>query len=145
MAERIKSIEREALMALYGAEQLLEKCSREFRDLSRRTKNGYRDIRLVEVKLNKLIDHILETVPEEQLRTVQRHMGMSEIRVVTKNYTGKYEDDWLISREDVFELTKAAAERCMTCENTTGKGCAIARLLDELPIDVVNGIYIGCR
>lgn len=143
--ERINARQREAFVALYGGAQLLDKYYADFAALSRRVPNGYRDYKLTMSVLEKLLGKLLDTIPADQLQTIQRQMSMSEIRVATRDYTGKRHDDWLLSRDDISTLVNAAAERCMTCENETGAGCGLSRLIDELPVDVVNTLYIGCK
>lgn len=142
---RINAYQREVLLLLYGTVQMLEHHEQDLGTLSRRVKNGYRDMRMALTVLNKLLRNVMDTVPAEQQMTVLRHMKISEIKIATKDVTGRTEDDWLLSRDDIAQLVNAATEKCLMCDNTTGKGCELARLIDELPVDVTNTLYVGCK
>lgn len=143
--KRINAQQREAFVALYAGAQLLSEYEADFAAMARRVPNGYRDIKLIMSVLEKLLIKMLDTIPAEQLQTIRRQMEMSEIRVATKNYAARKNDDWVLSRDDIGALVTAAASNCMLCDNKSGAGCGLSRLMDELPVEVVNTLYVGCK
>ena len=143
--KRINAQQREAFVALYAGAQLLSQYEDDFVSVAKRVKHGHRDIKMIMAVLEKLLVNMLETIPLEQLQAIKRQMSMSEIRVAAKNYTANRSDDWVMSREDINSLVVAASAACLTCDNTDGKGCELSRLIDELPVEVVNTLYVGCK
>lgn len=141
--KRINSRQREALMALHGSALLMETYARDFEALARRLPHGYRDLRLILTTMDRLATQLLDTIPVDQLLTIRRHLSMSAVRVTVNDYTGKRQDSWLLSRDDVATLATAAVERCLACDNATGQGCELHRLLRELPVEAET-LFVPC-
>ena len=89
--KRINSVTREALTILYAAGQAIDTVAPKLEQLVRRTQNGWRDLRMVQSKTDKLIESVLNTIPVEQLDTMIAQMRISHLRIVT-NDVGKSDE-----------------------------------------------------
>ena len=142
--KRMNAKDREALINLCAVDCLMQCDADQFKLLSKRIPNGWRDYRMVQSTLDRMTTKLLSTVPPDQLNTILRHTENVTVRVVMKGINDKPKDDWVISRSDLaFLINGAVHGMCLMCTNTTGQGCHLRRLLEECPMDV-TGIDVGC-
>lgn len=142
--KRINSVTREALTILYAAEQAIDMVAPKLEQLSRRVPNGWRDLRMVQSKLDKLIDSMLNTIPVEQLDTMIAQMRISHLRIVTNDVGQSDESKWLVPRDELTELVAAVVdEKCLMCDKTDWYNCKLRRIISDLPVDVKN-VPNGC-
>ena len=142
--KRINSVTREALTILYAAGQAIDMVAPKLEQLTRRVPNGWRDLRMVQSKLDKLVESVLNTIPVEQLDTMIAQMRISHLRIVT-NDVGKSDDSkWLVPRDELTELVAAVVdEKCLMCDKTDWYNCNLRRIISDLPVDVKN-VPNGC-
>ena len=91
--------------------------------------------------VKKLFEDVLETIPVEQLLTIDRNMDALRYCIGIKNITstGLSEDReygrWL-SYESLGNITAGLKDHCMLCNKDTiaQRQCPIRKELDELPV-----------
>lgn len=142
--KRINSVTREALTILYAAGQAIDMVAPKLEQLSRRVPNGWRDLRMVQSKLDKLVESVLNTIPVEQLDTMIAQMRISHLRIVTNDVGKSDESKWLVPRDELTELVAAVVdEKCLMCDKTDWYNCKLRRIIRDLPVDVKN-VPNGC-
>lgn len=142
--KRINSVTREALTILYAAGQAIDMVAPKLEQLSRRVPNGWRDLRMVQSKLDKLVESVLNTIPVEQLDTMIAQMRISHLRIVTNDVGQSDESKWLVPRDELTELVAAVVdEKCLMCDKTDWYNCKLRRIIRDLPVDVTN-VPNGC-
>lgn len=144
---RMNAAQKEAAVALYGIENLMQGYDKQFRALAQRVPHGWRDFRLALMTISKLISRILDTVPADQMRAMVNQMAISDIKVVTKSATRQREDDWVVSRDELATLMNYAVEgACLMCDDPNGYSCPLRKLMDELPVNADGraSAVIGC-
>lgn len=142
--KRMNAKDREALINLCAVDCLMQCDAEQFKLISKRIPNGWRDYRMMQSTIGRMTTNLLATVPPDQLGTILRHTENVTVRVVMKGINDKPKDDWVVGRADLALLINAAIEgQCLMCTNTTGQGCWLRRLIDESPVDV-TGFDVGC-
>ena len=142
--KRINSVTREALTILYAAGQAIDMVAPKLEQLSRRVPNGWRDLRMVQSKIDKLIESMLNTIPVQQLDTMISQMRISHLRIVTNDVGKSDESKWLVARDELTELVAAVVdEKCLMCDKTDWYNCKLRRIIRDLPVDVKN-VPNGC-
>ena len=142
--QRVNSVTREALTILYAAGQAIDTVAPKLEQLTRRVPNGWRDLRMVQSKLDKLIESMLNTIPVEQLDTMIAQMRISHLRIVTNDVGQSDESKWLVPRDELTELVAAVVdEKCLMCDKTDWYNCKLRRIITDLPVDVTN-VPNGC-
>ena len=142
--KRINSVTREALTILYAAGQAIDMVAPKLEQLTRRVPNGWRDLRMVQSKLDKLVESVLNTIPVEQLDTMIAQMRISHLRIVTNDVGKSDESKWLVPRDELTELVAAVVdEKCLMCDKTDWYNCNLRRIISDLPVDVKN-VPNGC-
>lgn len=149
---RINGFEKEALMRMAVAEQIIVK---ELSAIEKRAKSVpgcWRDIRLVQTKLDHIMEELLRTVPLEQLLIVQRAMHDASYEIGCRGPVGRNADRfrrengiWL-SYEVINMLFSGARDKCLTCMETMEgqKKCPLRKALDVIPSDVEDRDDGGC-
>lgn len=135
--QRIDSATREALTIVYAAAQAIEKVGvLKLERMSRRVPNGWRDLKMVSSRLNKLVENLLDTLPTKQLETMIAQMRISHLKVVM-NEAGKAVDgQWIVPREDLAALADAViGEKCMLCDRDDWYNCNLRRIITDLPVE----------
>lgn len=143
--QRIDSVTREALTIVYAAAQAIEKVGvPKLERMSRRVPNGWRDLKMVSSRLNKLVENLLDTLPTKQLETMIAQMRISHLRIVTNDVGQSDEPKWLVPRDELTELVAAVVdEKCLMCDKTDWYNCKLRRIIRDLPVDVTN-VPNGC-
>lgn len=133
---------REALNAMFAMHSVMTGFEEQFKHMSRRIPNGWRDFRLIQSKMAKMLEDILDTIPLEQLQVIKRHMEISSIHLGVSGVKPK--DYWLMTHEDLADLADYATKTtCFACTDTD-KPCRLREILKNLPIKDVDTILVGC-
>ena len=137
--QRINSVTREALTILYAAGQAIEMVAPKLEQLTRRVPNGWRDLRMVQSKLNKLVEDMLVTIPVKQLDTMIAQMRISHLQIATNEVGKSDESKWLVPRDELTELVAAVVdEKCLMCDKEDWFNCKLRRIITDLPVDVTK-------
>jgi len=109
----------------------------EFRRRVKAVPNGWRDLRMIRVKFERLMDDLMWTVPLEKLIGLKRDMPRCRFDVrfgpVASKPQGPHE--MIVDREDLRALIRSAhEERCRICMADGSKcgRCDLGRALDRL-------------
>lgn len=146
--KRMPSLTREAFQIFYSLSCVLGHMEKHFEPIVRRVPNGWRDFRLAQVVLDRLVGRILETIPPDQLRTIVEQVRISEIRYVTKRADNIATDQWVMDRADLaFLANKAIETTCIACDGSCKNQCKLRRIVDDLPVDItgVGGVAMACK
>lgn len=151
--KRMTATEREALMRLAIAEQIL---CREADDVQKRLgmiPGARRDMGLMKTLIEKLMRNIQETVPTEQLLSYQRSLADASyvIGVRCRATDGNREKRnkeigmW-VSYEALNAILEGCHDHCMMCEldKVSQMKCKLKKALDSIPNDKVDKVESGC-
>ena len=127
-----------ALREVFGIVNAFDKCSRDLKNRCQQIPGGWRDLRLICTKAEKLMGDLLHTVPYEKLRTMKAELGQitCEVKCV-KDYTGRlknegfsYVPDEALSRV----VARLIGYECLICEKSAkqGKRCPIFKDISDL-------------
>ena len=114
--------------------------------------NGWRDMRLIQTKTDKLFDEVLKTVPLEQFAPLQRALRECTYSIGHRGPVGKNRakfdreyGEWL-PYEVINELVDGVHEKCLICmanKEEQGK-CPLRKALDVIPNDAPERDDGGC-
>lgn len=79
---RMRQGEMDGLFAMFAALQEFDGAKTDMRDRLKAIPNGYRDLRLAEATLTRLLARIVETIPAEKKRAIRRHATKHEVQGV---------------------------------------------------------------
>lgn len=145
---RIRGSESEAFKKLHVAADILDAVRDVFRERAGMVKNGRRDLALAATLVNKTFVSMLETVPTDQLITMQHNVAnavyMVGVKRADKTQNDKDYGMW-VSWETLNRLIEGARDCCMTCDRgiQEQRQCPLAKAFDTLPADKDNN-SIGC-
>lgn len=150
MYDRLNSKAQEALINLLTVNQLLSKTNdRENIPIVRRAHKGYIRYRQAQGIVDKLMDLVCATIPPEQAPGIIERLKKSEVVVrlkpIYRNAKVNGDDLYICSGDDIVALAEmACTSKCLMCEDPNPKKCELARILEELPIELKNeyGIVI---
>ena len=147
--KKLRRNERELFIILFAMADLIKQYDEYFKPFLRsRTKTGYRDIKAAEAFFNKAIAQIMDTVPVKDLEAVRRQLIQSSIEIKTKAAGTPADGIWYLTTNDIADLVNAALEnKCITCDNRTGKGCKLKHIIEGLPLEITEdniNIYMAC-
>ena len=114
--------------------------------------NGWRDIRMVETVLDKLVGNLLDTIPLEKLQTLKMLMPDTRVHVTYTRQIGKGKDHVSgIATKDLDMLMAAAHDGvCKLCDGNCDR-CDLVKVFDRFMnttrekgesytfVDVANG------
>lgn len=138
--KRMTGDEREALLRIMAAVDILHKQRDELAARVKLIPGGPRDYGLLASKAQKLYESILETVPDDQLMTLMRNIPHMAYTVGTKKFSRGDRDSeygmW-ISFKALAPISEVLHEHCMLCTKDTQeqRQCPLAKALDTLPSD----------
>lgn len=136
---------REAFVNIYAISGALDKFAGDLEQVARRVPNGWRDLRMVQVRLGLLVKRLLDTIPPEQMLVMAHDMEVSEFRKVTKSAGKPPGDFWSVSREDLSNLVNEILEnKCALCDCTDPLKCKTRELILDLPVKGLTGINMPC-
>ena len=79
---RMRQGEMDGLFAMFAALQEFDGVKTDMRDRLKAIPNGYRDLRLAEATLSRLLARIVETIPAEKKRAIRRMLPSTEVQGV---------------------------------------------------------------
>lgn len=146
MAERkrMPPMAREAFTFLYAFGCGFEHAKGELWRLAARVPYGWRDLRLIQAKLEKFNENVMDTIPYAQLGTIREQMERSDIRVITRSAGVQPDAHWVISRQDLADLAGFAIEgTCILCDGDNKK-CRLRKILRDLPVSGMTSLHVPC-
>lgn len=137
---RIPLTKREyyALREVFGIVNAFDRCAHDLKTRCQQIPNGWRDLRLICSKAEKLMGDLLKTVPVEKLRSMKAELGQitCEVKCV-KDFTGRlkaegfsYVPDDALSRV----VARLIGDECLVCDKSAkqGKRCPISKDIEAL-------------
>lgn len=103
---------------------------------------GKRDMGMVKSKLEKICNSLMDLMPLDQLRALERNIKSITYTVGIKKPIENRDDDyglWL-SFNAITALMEGAHDTCMMCAKNQKEQnkCPLRRGLDELPVTTIN-------
>lgn len=94
--------------------------------------NGWRDIRLIDSILDKLVDNLLDTVPTDKLQTMHRLIPDTRVHITYTRQVGKSKDEVTgIHEKDLDLLTAVAHDSvCKLCDGNCDR-CDLGKVFDR--------------
>ncbi len=132
---RMRSGEMDGLFALFATLQEIEGIKSDMRDRLKAVPNGYRDIRLIEVTLTRLLQDLVMTIPSEKLRSIRRMLPMMRYKVYFYGSISQMQDDaTAIDSKDLAALCRMVhGWYCVLCdENCDHCKHGIAKIFDRI-------------
>ena len=141
--ERIKltASDRESLMRLNIAYEILETEGDNLDRRLRQISGGKRDYGLIKAKINRLMHDVVDTIPQDQLMTYIRSLKMASYTIGIKK-PGKMERNdkeyglWL-SFDVINALLTGCHDHCMMCpgDKAERRACKLRKALESIPND----------
>ena len=138
---RLTASDRESLIRLNVAYEIM---ATERGQLERRLsaiRGGKRDYGLIKSKINKLMEEITGTIPDEQLMTYVRSLKMASYTIGIKRPGNMERNDkdygmWL-SYEVINALLSGCHDHCMMClsDKAERRACKLRKALETIPND----------
>ena len=124
----------DAMVGLHAAMTEINVSAEAIERRIRAVPNGWRDLRLIQSLLDKLIDRTLDTYPVEKLVTMRRMLPRVRFRItVGPQATSPLSDDeTVISFDDVDALTTYARKQCELCVDYNCNRCKLGKTLDRV-------------
>ena len=119
-----------ALSGLEGGEQFLV-------NRLKSVPNGLRDYRMVKTVLRKLLEKLLDTVPDKRLGQIKTELKNAHIEVkVERDYTGAYRENFTyVPNKALEEIEDIICDMfCAACEKSDkeSRKCRIRKLMEML-------------
>lgn len=141
---RLTASEREALLRLNAAVDIL---LTEPEHLARRVnqlKHGRRDVAMLAAVTRKLIRGISETIPDEQLVSYLRNLGTASYLVGNKRPGALTRDEWTygtwVEWGTINALLAGCHDKCTLCDldAQARRSCPLRRALDSIPNEMAD-------
>ena len=140
--KRLNATERESLVRLNVAYEILLRESENLKDRARAIPWAARDLGLLRYRINRLMEQFAETIPTDQLKTYVNALKMTGYTIGAKRPFGEKRNEkdygmWL-PYEALNTLLEGCHDKCMMCDlDAMGrKKCPLRRALDSIPNDV---------
>lgn len=129
---RLRQEETSFIVFMLLSVRRFKEMQEEMPDRLRSIPNGWRDIRLVETKLDKLVGNLLDTVPIEKLQTLKMLMPDTRVHVTYTRQIGKGKDHVSgIATKDLDLLMAAAHDGvCKLCDGNCDR-CDLGKVFDR--------------
>lgn len=121
-------------------------CLQEFKNAEQQKKrfqaipHGWRDLRMIESVLSRLIDDLLQTYPLPKLVSMQRMMPHMTYRLhFGASASQLNEDECIISEDELHTLSVFAHEQCKLCFEQNCDRCKLGKILDGIRCDDRDG------
>ena len=128
--------EYQALRAIFGAKNALEKTHERLEPRIRTIPGGWRDFRLIMAVLDKLMNLILSTIPYKKLVQIRAELSRTICEVKLQGVTGTLPDEKLLTVVPQGALETVVNEsmnmKCFACERRDYKRCELFRAIDGL-------------
>ena len=122
-----------ALFGLFAAVQEMEKAENAMENRIRAIPNGWRDIKMIEKRLDNLISDLCETYPLEKLISIRRMLPHMKYKVQCGVAASSLKDDEnLIASDDLDTISIYAHEQCKLCIDQDCSKCKLGRTFDRI-------------
>lgn len=141
---RMSSYEREAIMKLAIADQCITDARKNIEKRVKMLMGGLRDLRCAEVKLERLLRSIMDTIPLDQLRAYEHAMMDTSftvgVRCRATSGSGALNDEYgtYVTYDALQAIVDGPCrEMCHFCgKDTEGqKRCELRKALDTIPTE----------
>ena len=138
---RLTASDREALIRLNVAFEILDAEGENLRKRFGAVKYGRRDLAMLKAVIHRLMEAVIDTIPDEQMMTYVRSIRMASYTVGIKS-PGKLERNerdygmW-IPYEVINALLVGCHDHCMMCpsDKAQRRACALRKALETIPND----------
>lgn len=115
---RMRQGEMDGLFAMFAALQEFDGAKTDMRDRLKAIPNGYRDLRLAEATLTRLLARIVETIPAEKKRAIRRMLPSMKYNVYYNAPVSHMDEDaTAINAHDLVLLCQLVQGfYCFLCE-----------------------------
>lgn len=121
------------IFGLHAAGQELRRCEVEMERRIRAIPNGWRDLRLISSKLDKLLNGIHQTVQPEKRQTMLRMAPRMRFRVWCGHEAIKTApNEVVITKEEMSTLLTAAWDTCSLCLEQRCERCKLGKTFDSV-------------
>lgn len=143
--KRIDSVTREAFTIFYAATQAIHLVAvPKLERFAHRVPNGWRDMKMIESRADKLTERLLDTLPTKQLDTMIAQMRVSQLRIVINEAGFRDDSRWIIDREDLVKLVEVVVEnKCLMCDRNDWYNCEVRKIIGNLPVEIEN-VPLSC-
>ena len=122
-----------ALFGLFAAVQEMEKAQNAMENRFRAVPNGWRDIRMLQKRLDSLISDLCNTYPLEKLVSIRRMLPHMKYKVQCGVAASNLrEDENLIASDDLDTISIYAHEQCKLCIDQDCSRCRLGRTFDRI-------------
>ena len=147
MVERIKGNENQGLKWLFAFDSCLKlDCLDKLEKRLKSMPNGWRDARMIQTVLGRLIDNLSETIPPEQRISILKNLMNQEIRIGT-SAVASVPDFTLVPLKSAYILSQAAMDnQCLFCAKSVmdARKCELRKALDAFTT-IDREEIDGCR
>lgn len=130
--KRVRSAENQALKCFCAMDSMMQRDTMALESRVRSIKNGWRDYRMLQAVMRNLREKIYETIPQEQVATIERNLSAMEFKIGAARVAG--ETDFVyISLPDLITLVRYAKQNeCFACAKTKqeARKCELRKSLD---------------
>ena len=140
--KRLTASEREAMIRLNIAQDIMCTQPGVLRDRSRMIKYARRDFAMIAKRLDGLMERLADTVPTDQLKTYVNTHRMSSYTIGARRPGGQQRCDseygmW-VSYEVLNALFEGCHDRCQVCmeDPSRRRKCRLRMALEAIPNDV---------
>ena len=130
---RMRSREHEAMKMFCAADTVMSTWAGDLEQRLRSVKNGWRDWRMLQTRMRDLRERLYDSVPDEQIATMERNLSRMEMRVAA-THVAKEEDFVYISLTALKTLVSyAMATECNFCAKgkQEARQCPLRKALDS--------------
>jgi len=138
---RLTASDREALIRLNIAYEILETEGEHLQRRFRAIQGGRRDLGMLKAKINRLMERVIDTIPDDQLKTYINSLKMASYTIGIKKpgLMGRDEKNygmWL-SYEVINALLAGCHDHCMMCpsDKAERRACKLQKALATIPND----------
>jgi len=129
-----------ALRTLFGMVEMFAKHAELLEKRVKGIPDGWRDMRMIASVAQKLMEHILETVPDKKLASIQKELRHTVVEIkVTPDYSGENSGCCYISEDTLDGLIQRLMNaECFLCDKSGAamKACGLRKTLaDAYPWD----------
>lgn len=129
---RLRQSEMDNFMGLAAAVEELEKSQTVMQKRLKMIPNGWRDAKMLYVRLCKLFEDIVTTIPPEKQLYIARTAKNMSYRVFYHGTVSTVDDDVsVIPNKDFQNLCIATHEKCLFCDKDCSQ-CVLGKTFDHL-------------
>lgn len=120
---RMRQGELDGLFALFATLQEIESIKADMQQRLKAIPNGYRDIRLVEATLTRLVESLVATVPAEKLKSIKQMLPRMKYKVYFNGSVSQMQDNaTAIDAKDLDLLCRRVHDSyCFLCDDKCGQ------------------------